>query len=1443
MSSSPALGLPGVRVVLAGTGTHVSGSRLTDVPEVRRSAEELERVLVRRCGLDPANLRTVLDPATPRELGDAITAAANEAESVLLIYYVGHGLVGSTDSELYLATSGTDDLVEGLAYKALPYSAVREALRRCRARSTVVVLDCCFSGRASGAYGTAAADGFTASAVRGTHVLAAAAHDETALVLPGEECTAFTGRLVRLLTEGEPTRGQWLTLSDVYDHLDRVLAAEGLPKPRQHASDTSGRLVLAPNAAVPQVEEAPVEPPADGPCPYRGMNQYDAHDARFFFGREDAIGELLTRLNERRTGPFVVVGPSGSGKSSLLRAGLLPAIESGALPGWENAPTRVFTPREKPLENLRAHLAPGAVVVVDQFEEVFAVPDEEREFVEALCAAQDSLVIIGVRADFYGRCMAHPELVPALRDNTGLVVAMTGAELRDVIEKPAEAAGLALEPGLADLVLQDLRAGRTEFDATGVLPLLSYALLATWQRRRGSTLTLAGYQAGGGIWESVSQRAERTYEALGPDLRKTARRTLLRMVRIGVGAEHTRRRTPLGDLSADARGVLDVFARDRLVTVDADSATITHESLLRAWPRLALWIERDGADLVLHQQIADAAHQWAGLDRDTGSLLRGRTLTEAELWRERGNDGGLTPLEREFLDGGTAQRRAQEEEAERQRAAERRQNRRLRVLTAGLAVLVLVASVTTVFALRQQQAAQEQQRTANARLLVSQAEAARGKDPYLALQLGIAAERIHSDSQTRASLVSTLAGTAYRGTLTGATNNVDEVTFSADSKTLATASRMQRKEGETSYDDAVITLWDMTSAPPRRLDRPLVFPKNSSRVVGFAPVGDVLVAPEGEDEDKLSLWDLRDPRDPKQRGVIELQERQDAQALAFAPDGRTLVVATRQSVAFWDISDPSAPRSLATFAAENMDSVAYSQDGRLAAAGSDEGVVLWDVSDPARPSQLGQPIAGRAPVAFGEGGKLLATHLKDANSKNQNAFVLWDVTAGEPRRVGTPLSGNNSAMTFVPNAHLAAVAGYDGTVTLWDIADPAQPTKKGSPFSGHTDYALSIAVAPDGRRLVTGSADKTAIVWDLTNLGQPVRRDTVVPAADSLEYRADGHALASSSEQGGVRLWDLADPGRPVRQDELAKGSATTLSPDGKLLAMRDGDEVLLWDVSDIAHPKRRGVPLTGAGRPGRFSPDGRMLITGDKDKSVLWDLSDPEHPVQRVYGKDMPAIIVLISAFTADSKLFAVGNIYDFEGKVTLWDISDPTRPVKQEAPVLAGDAVDVTALAFTPDGRHLATGRSDGTIVLWNVTDRAKPTRVGQPLAGPGDPTGNTSSIALSTALVLGMEFSGNGRILASTNRSRALILWDTTDLATTHDLGPPVTTSDTVMDMRFAPDGRTLTTLDLKGAVTPWDLAGVADLQDNAVRQACGITGTGLDEEAWARVVSGLPYQATC
>lgn len=340
-----ALASRGSRALIVGSGHHVPGSALPDVPAVDATVRELGRILVERCGLRPDHLRSLTDPRGPDAVGTALSEVASEATDVLLLYYVGHGLV-SSGNELYLATQATDDPVAGLMYKALPYKAVREALSECRARSVVVVLDCCFAGRAKGPFGTAATHAFELASLGGTYVLASAAADEQALAPAGAPYTAFTGELLDFLREGSAAGLPDLTVEAAYRHLRRTLPPRGLPAPQRHLSGGGDDLVLAPNTAAVATRPShkmsgsgTQETGARLPCPYLGLRSFTADDSAYYFGRDRLVGDVLDKIAEwsDEGAPIAVVGASGSGKSSLLQAGLLPAIRRGEL----GAPTRV----------------------------------------------------------------------------------------------------------------------------------------------------------------------------------------------------------------------------------------------------------------------------------------------------------------------------------------------------------------------------------------------------------------------------------------------------------------------------------------------------------------------------------------------------------------------------------------------------------------------------------------------------------------------------------------------------------------------------------------------------------------------------------------------------------------------------------------------------------------------------------------------------------------------------------------------------------------------------------------------------------------------------------------------------------------------------------------------------------------------------------------------
>ncbi|GAB2580977.1 hypothetical protein GCM10027168_12070 [Streptomyces capparidis] len=675
------LSAPGTRVLLIGTGAHSAASGLPPVPAVMGTLADLGQVLVERCGLAQENLRVVRDPANPTELGIAIAQEAEHAEDVLWVYYVGHGLVGPA-GDLYLATAATDPRPGWVAYTALAYTAVRGSLLQTAARSIVVVLDCCFSGRAVGVLGAAEEQEVDLARVHGGYVLAAAARDELALATPGAPHTAFTGELIRLLTEGDPEGPQHLTLGHAYRYLNRTLPARGFPRPRRRASEWIEDLVLGPNPAYrpPPPAPAPTPAPRDAlphTCPYPGLAAFGPGQMQWFFGRERLINELAERLAGCMDAivPLFMVGPSGAGKSSLLGAGLLSALGKGAVPvpGSQTWPHLLFTPTEHPLRELADRLAgltggPGAalreeladdprrlaaairemlraragraaitgtrlVLVVDQFEETFtqcADAHERQVFIRALCAAADgdggeppALVVLGLRSDFHDHCATFPELRSALHSTPLFVGPMTAPELREAIAKPAQLTGSALQPGLIEVLLRDLGADRAGQDHDpGALPLLAHALRATWQHREDRTLTVAGYLAAGSVRGAVATTAEAAYSRFDATGQQVARLLMLRLVHVGEGTQDTRRR----------------IGRTRLFhgLPDPDIAATVLEALARA--RLVT-LQADTVEIT-HEALL---HAWPRLrewiDTERSALHIHQQLAHAaDAWERAGRD-------------------------------------------------------------------------------------------------------------------------------------------------------------------------------------------------------------------------------------------------------------------------------------------------------------------------------------------------------------------------------------------------------------------------------------------------------------------------------------------------------------------------------------------------------------------------------------------------------------------------------------------------------------------------------------------------------------------------------------------------------------------------------------------------------------------------------------
>jgi hypothetical protein len=569
-----------------------------------------------------------------------------------------------------------------------------------------------------------------------------------------------------------------------------------------------------------------------------------------------------------------------------VRAGLLPALARGVLPGSGRWRALVMRPGEHPMRVLDAKLAghesdERLVLAVDQFEETFTVCTEDAErgrFIDALVdlacdRERTATVVIALRADFYGACAAHPRLARLLGQSQVVVGPMQAQELALAITGPAVRAGLVVEPQLVERLVDDV-AGET-----GALPLLSTSLLELWQQRDGRTLTLAAYERSGGVKGAVARLAERAYTALPDDDQRAARRILLRLSGTGTGDAAVRRRVALDELDIahddQAARVLGLLADSRLVTLSEDSAEVSHEALLREWPRLRGWLEEDAQGRRLHSHIAAAARDWDEADRETGRLLRGARLASALEWAPQ-HDAELNRVEREFLD---ASRSENELEAERSRRANRRLTALLAVAGAGLVIAVVAGLV----ALSQRGDARDAARTADAQRLGAQALTVdRVDNAVLLARTGVALDETAATSGNLLSVL--MRNPALIGTIRGSGWPLYAVDVSPDESLIATGT-----------EHGFVHVFDR--ATRRQVGRPYELRDGLVQTLAFSPDGATLAVTghEPQNEPPGALVDLIDPRTGERRRRVVLPrfpERADfvVAHVQFLPGGRELIV-------------------------------------------------------------------------------------------------------------------------------------------------------------------------------------------------------------------------------------------------------------------------------------------------------------------------------------------------------------------------------------------------------------------------------------------------------------------------------------------------------------------------------------------------------------------------
>jgi WD40 repeat protein/tRNA A-37 threonylcarbamoyl transferase component Bud32 len=1167
---------------------------------------------------------------------------------------------------------------------------------------------------------------------------------------------------------------------------------------------------------------------AEGICPFKGLASFEPVDAEYFFGRERLVAELVARLVG--AGFLGIVGPSGSGKSSVLRAGLLPALAGGVLPGSEGWRRVLLRPGERPLDELRRALVSGAgdplvealdalpanerlLLAVDQLEELFTACRSEAEraaFADTLArAAADpegrAVVVVAVRSDFYGRFAAHPRLAELLGANQVLVGPMQASELRRAVELPAGRVGLRVEPELADALVDDVEG------EPGALPLLSTALLELWQKRQDNALALVAYRESGGVQGAVARLAEATYARIPDGRKQLVRAIMLRLVGEGEGDVPVRRRAPLAELdlerNRDVADVLATLADARLVTVGEGFVEVAHEALLGEWPRLREWIEEDAEGRRLRRHITQVATEWDAAGRDQGELYRGARLAAALEWTaDHALD--LNELEREFV---TESREVSEHETQRAR----RTNRRLRALLAGVAVLLAAALAGGIFAVVQRGEARDAETAQLAQRLGAQALVEEDLDRSLLLARQAVA--IDDSPQTRSYLLSDLLRVpAVTGVMHGESDILRAIAVSPDGRTLAVADY-----------DAGLLFFDARTY--ERIGEPLpVSGEADWRPVAYSPDGETLAFGDGR---RIRLIDARTR---EQLAVARVSEGDvGVDGIAFTRDGSRLVVvvnhgetveasiSVRDAATLAATGPPIAPEGFGgTYVGSywHPPGFAVAPDGRSVVIASDRGELVWWNLRRRTPTKRVAIGAGQHALALSPDAGTLAVGV-------EGGIRLVDTRSGAVRTAAGALDGAPSWLLFSPDGETVVSTSLDGTVALWD----AESATRRETLRGHSAAVEQPVFSPDGETLYTVSHDGTAIAWEIGGerglaRGFTFTRDRAPSGYDGHpgSFSPDGRLVAVGLNGQGIRLWDATDL-TPVGPPLLGTGGevySLAFTPDGRTLAAVTVDgRVTLWDVEGRSLLRRlsAGGEVLGVS----ISADGAILATPGPEDWVGAYNDPAEGGVNRwevATGEALDTIALGVPA--GDVAFGPAGStlafVHERGGTAEVWDVAEGSRittlPVES-------DSRFYYAIAFSPDGRTLATGGLEDPIVrVWDI------------------PTGKLiRELDQGTAGAKTLDFSPDGRTLAVSGFEPVASLWD---VATGARIGPTLRAGSRRADIDLSPDGRELlmTAADGRGAI--WDVD-----PESWAQRACKLANRTLTPEEWEEFLPGRPYKPAC
>ncbi|BAT51983.1 WD-40 repeat-containing protein [Nostoc sp. NIES-3756] len=1319
-----------------------------------------------------------------QELREAVANLFNPPEpnpvpETALFFFSGHGWckTGGGKQEVFLVTS--DAYPEAEIY-GIPLSWLGEQLQISRAKRVIVWLDCCYSGELL-KYIPNNKDYCLITATRSY---------ETGVEIPHTQGLLTQTLLAGLNPENDPD-------GIINSHKLADFITSRMP-------DTVQRPLIANSLrAILLTTKFPQKSFQDN-CPYRSLSYFTEtkEDAEVFFGRSALTRQLIQQVREQHR-LVAVLGASGSGKSSLLRAGLLYQLKLGQeIPGsggWKYITP--FTPKENPVNSLleafskitllnpsalqrgktekssslplpRGRLGRGdfvrilseglkalntpVIVIIDQLEECFTMGDDSQrqKFFDCLRELIDSTdnlyIFLGMRSDFRGRLREYPEFASKIQKPYINVEHLNRQEIEEAITKPADWVGLGIDNRLKQQLINDVE------DYPGSLPLLQYTLTELWResRKQGDEfLSLKTYEDLGGVEGTLQKRADAVYESLSPIEQIVARRLFLELTQMGETTD-VRRRVRLHEL-VNSHHSLELLQQvsDKLADKDARLITktdepdshdvildVVHEALIRHWQKLRDWKEEYKLGIAIERQMEVEAQEWNKNAKKEGFLRKDDRLAVAEAYLARFGDWQmLNGVAQEYIYESQKLRDRLEQDKKESIKIEAQRKQRNQFVITFASVSLGLAGL----AVYQWWNAQQNAQVAQQQGVIALAQ--------------ISETALISNNHLEAAVASLQSG---RQLLGKPLNNANLEQTAQEQAVLAlkraiynTILERKRLEGHRDLISSVVFSRDGRNIASASADKSVkiwdavtgeelaTFKGHSDRVVSvaFSPDGRTIASASAGKS--VKLWN-------RSTGSITTLNghRKSVNKVAFSPDGRTIASASADNtVKLWDTA---RGKLIITFNghSDKVISVAFSPNGRtIASASADNTAKLWDTG-------TGKLIATVKhsdavwDVAFSPDGKVIASASLDKSVK------LWDTNTGKPI---TTLNGHSDAvwsLAFSPNSRTLVSASADNTVKLWDTGTG----KLLSTFNGHSSAVNSVAFSPDGKTIASASTDKSIILWDAGTDKEITTFYGHSSAVNSVAFSLDSRTLASASADNTVKLWDLATSKIIFTLNGHSSAvSSVAFSSNGRTLASASADNtVKLWDVGT----GKIIFTLNGHSKSVKsvvFSPNARTLASASADNTVkLWDVGTGKI----IFTLNGHSSAVNNVAFSPDGRTLAsAGN----DRIVLLWDVVRG-----KEITALTGHSDRVVSVAFTTDGRAIASASADSIGKLWYVATGKEITD----LSGHSDK-------------VMGGALSPDSKTLASTS-GNTIKLWDAAPSQEITDLDGY---SDAVWGLALNPHGK--------------------------------------------------------